>query len=266
MDPIDVSVVIPTYRREKQLLEAIDSALQQQDVALEVIVVDDSPEGSARDAVGTVLDPRVHYMVRAEPSGGRPAQVRNDGAQAAKGRYLHFLDDDDLLQPGALRALSQALDAAPRAGMAFGAIVPFGTDQAKLLHHQRYFADAQRIARRLQGWRRFSASLVFRPAILVNSACMARRTIFSAVGGFDAEIPVCEDADLWSRIAQASGFVFVDRPVVNYRTGQSSMMHNLAPQDEKLHASYRIMQSKYRQAQGLIQFVMMKFWARVVLR
>jgi GT2 family glycosyltransferase len=229
-------------------------------------VVDDSPEGSARAAVLNVTDPRVQYIQRAEPSGGRPALVRNEGARAARGRYLHFLDDDDMLEPGALSALSAALDGDPKAGMAFGVIVPFGLDEVKLQHHRKFFAEARRKAARLRGARQLSASLLFRPTVLVNSACMARRDVFAAVGGFDADIPVCEDADLWARIAHATGFVFLDRPVVRYRTGASSLMHNLAENDEKMHLSYRRIQNKYREAHGLLQFLAMKIWARAILR
>ena len=92
MDPVDVSVIIPTHHRERELLEAISSVLLQRGVALEIIVVDDSAEGSARQAVATLSDKRVSYVLRAEPSKGRPARARNDGAALARGRYLYFLD------------------------------------------------------------------------------------------------------------------------------------------------------------------------------
>jgi len=266
MDPIDVSVIIPTYHREKELLEAIGSVQRQRGVDLEIIVVDDSPEASARDAVASVGDSRVHYVLRPDPSGGRPALVRNDGAKVAQGRYLYFLDDDDMLETDTLATLSQALDAAPEAGMAFGVISPFGLDQAVLLHNQRYFAEARRVARKLKGRHQLSACLTFRSAIMVCSAGMARRAAFAAVGGFDADIPICEDSELWARIAQGRGHIFIDRPVVRYRTGAPSMMHNLAENDEKFHVSYRRIQGKYRQAHGLLQYMAMKFWARVILR
>jgi glycosyltransferase involved in cell wall biosynthesis len=81
MDPLDVSVIIPTFHREKQLLEAIGSAQRQGGVTLEIIVVDDSPDASARDAVAALGDSRVRYVLRPQPSGGRPALVRNDGAK-----------------------------------------------------------------------------------------------------------------------------------------------------------------------------------------
>ncbi len=266
MDPIDVSVIIPTYHREKELLEAIGSVRRQRGVDFEIIVVDDSPEGSARSAVASLGDARVHYLKRPEPSGGRPALVRNDGAKLAQGRYLYFLDDDDMLETDTLLAMSKALDAAPAAGMAFGAISPFGLDEAVLLHNQRYFAEARRIALKLKGRHQLSACLTFRSAIMVCSAGMARRTAFAAVGGFDADIPICEDSELWARVAEGRGHVFIDRPVVRYRTGAPSMMHNLAENDEKLHVSYRRIHGKYRRAHGPLRFMAMKLWARVILR
>jgi len=77
-----------------------------------------------------------------------------------------------------------------------------------------------------------TASLLFRPAVLVTSGGMARRDAFTAAGGFDGEIPVCEDTDLWARIAHATGAIFVNQAVARYRTGAPSLMHNLAEDDE----------------------------------
>jgi glycosyltransferase involved in cell wall biosynthesis len=266
MADIDISVIVPTFRREYTLLEAIGSVLAQQGVTFEIIVVDDSPEGSARSAVAAIVDSRITYLKRPRPSGGRPARVRNDGARMAQGRYLHFLDDDDMLKPDALATLARALEAQPQAGMAFGAIEPFGLDPAKLEHDQKYFREARRIAARLRGGCQLSASLLFRPTVLVTSACMTRREAFLDAGGFDGEIPVCEDVDLWARIALATGSVFVDQPVLRYRTGAPSLMHDLVADDEKLHVSYQIIQGKYRRKHGVLRFYAMKLWARVILR
>jgi glycosyltransferase involved in cell wall biosynthesis len=266
MPVVDVSVIIPTCHRETQLLETIASVQRQTGVELEIIVVDDSAGATARETVASVTDTRLQYMARPEPSRGRPAQVRNDGAQLARGRYLYFLDDDDLLQPDTLATMLQVLDAAPEAGMAFGVVEPFGPDAAALRHECGYFRSAARIARRLWGRWELSARLVFLPSILVNSACMARRSAYLAVGGYDTQIPICEDAEMWGRIAQTSGYVFVDRVVVRYRTGAPSLMRNLADGDSKLLTSYVRIQEKYRRAHGVCYFLLMKFWTRAVLR
>jgi glycosyltransferase involved in cell wall biosynthesis len=263
---IDVSVVIPTFHRERQVVEAIDSVLDQNSLSIEVLVLDDSREGTAFDAVQSVADSRLRYIKCTEPSEGRPALVRNRGAALARGRYLHFLDDDDVLENDALAALAACLDATPDAGMAFGAIIPFGDDEKILRDQQSYFCEAARVARGLRGRMELAANLLFHPTILINSACMGRREQFIASGGYDGEMAVCEDVDLWARIARASNFAYVDRPIVRYRTGASSLMHDLSENDEKLTSAYRRSHRKYRDLHGFGEFNLLKFWARTTLR
>ncbi len=121
----EVSVVIPTYKREREVVVAVTmSALRQRAVTLEVIVVDDSPEGTARAAVEAIGDARVRYVKRAVPSGGVPAHVRNEGGSPARGTHIEFLDDDDHLVEGATAALVGALERSG-AGVAL-AVIPFG--------------------------------------------------------------------------------------------------------------------------------------------
>jgi len=107
----DVSVIIPTFHREKLVVAAVESALLQRSdgVSVEVIVLDDSPSGSASKAVEAIGDADVRYVRRTVPSGGRPALVRNEGARLARGGFLHFLDDDDVLEGGSLATLADAL-------------------------------------------------------------------------------------------------------------------------------------------------------------
>ena len=264
---IDVSVVIPTCRRVVHVREAIDSALNQQGVTLEVIVVDDDPAGSARVCIDAVDDSRLRYLVRQTPSNRRPAMVRNDGAKLARGRFIHFLDDDDVLVPGALAALMRLADAStPHRAMVFGQVEPFGDNPQVLLAQRAHFSWAIRIASRLKYRWQLAASLVYCPAVLINSACLARRSAFEAIGGFDTSIPVCEDADFWSRMALQGGFAHLDQVVVRYRTGAPSLMHDLVQGDPKLHESYRIIQGKFSRELGRLPALAMKVWARLFVR
>jgi GT2 family glycosyltransferase len=263
--PVDVSVIVPTYRRERQVVDAVRSALAQSGPSLEVLVLDDDPGASARAALETIGDPRLRYFTRPENSGGRPAIVRNEGAKLARGRYLHFLDDDDLLKPQALATLTEHLDAAPDVGMAFGQIVPFG-DGPDLQSNRRHYRQAARVAREARSPRELAAHLMFHPALLITSACMARRESFEAVGGFDTVMPVCEDTDLWARIARQKGFVFVDQPICDYHTGAGSLMQSLVAGDGRMRASYLRMHTKYRAQHGALELYALKIWARTLLR
>jgi glycosyltransferase involved in cell wall biosynthesis len=263
MSDVDVSVVIATCNREKLLLQAVESALNQVGVSVEVIVVDDTASGSARQAIEPLVGARLRYVHRTTPSDGRPAMARNEGAKLARGRFLHFLDDDDLLERDTLLVLSRALAAKSGAAMAFGQVVPFGDNKRILDHQKSYFERATRTARALRGRLHLTARLVFRESILVNSACMTTREAFLKSGGYDRDIPVCEDVELWARIVRVTDYVYVDRPVLNYRTGAPSIMHNLVDNDPKLRIAYSRIQDKYRAKHGVFEFFALKLASRI---
>ena len=86
----DISVIIPTFRREQQLVEALSSVLGQARADTEVFVVDDSPEGSARDVVSQIGDKRVRYHKNPLPTGGNPSIVRNRRYPSRKRRSYTF--------------------------------------------------------------------------------------------------------------------------------------------------------------------------------
>ncbi|MEU6678180.1 bifunctional glycosyltransferase family 2 protein/CDP-glycerol:glycerophosphate glycerophosphotransferase [Streptomyces sp. NPDC046925] len=106
------SVVVPAHRVQGYLRECLDSVLGQSHADLELIVVDDaSPDASAAIAAECAeRDGRAQLVRVPAHAGAGPA--RNIGADRATGDYLLFLDGDDLLLPGALEAVAEALDAA----------------------------------------------------------------------------------------------------------------------------------------------------------
>ncbi|MFE9998458.1 bifunctional glycosyltransferase/CDP-glycerol:glycerophosphate glycerophosphotransferase [Streptomyces avermitilis] len=107
------SIIVPVFKVQGYLRECLDSVLGQSYRDLEVIAVDDcSPDGCGAilDAYAA-RDPRVRVLHLPENVGlGR---ARNAGMPHATGDYLFFLDSDDTLTPGALRALADRLDELP---------------------------------------------------------------------------------------------------------------------------------------------------------
>lgn len=93
-DPVDISIIIPTYNREKFLGTAIESALSQMPIEakIEIIVVDDGSTDSTSKLVDKYKN-RIRYL--RIPHSGKPAVARNSGASIARGKYLAFLDSDD---------------------------------------------------------------------------------------------------------------------------------------------------------------------------
>jgi glycosyltransferase involved in cell wall biosynthesis len=99
---IETSVVIPSYRRPDDLARAIGSVLAQEGVdgACEIVVIDNDPDGSAaataaRMAAASAVP--VRYVREPRPG---ISHARNTGVRHAAGRYLAFLDDDEVVEPG----------------------------------------------------------------------------------------------------------------------------------------------------------------------
>jgi glycosyltransferase involved in cell wall biosynthesis len=103
------SVIVPTFNRGRFVSEAIASVLTQTVTDLECVVVDDASPDPTR--LPDALDPRVR-LVRREVNGG-PAAARNTGLAEARGRYVAFLDDDDLFTPDRLELALEGLQRAP---------------------------------------------------------------------------------------------------------------------------------------------------------
>lgn len=104
-----VSVIIPCYKQAVFLPQAIDSVLAQTHDDLECIVVNDGSPDNTREVVASYLlrDSRVRYV---EQSNQGLSAARNRGLAEAKGRYIQFLDSDDLLAPEKLQLQLKALE------------------------------------------------------------------------------------------------------------------------------------------------------------
>lgn len=105
-----VSVIVPVYNCEQYLRECIDSALAQRFPDLELILVDDgSPDCSGAIVDGyAALDSRVRVI---HQENGGQSSARNAGLDAARGRYVCFLDSDDVMDPALLETVIPRMDA-----------------------------------------------------------------------------------------------------------------------------------------------------------
>lgn len=100
------SVVIPLYNRADIVGDTIRSVQAQDWQDLEIVVVDDGSRDNPAAVIDAIGDPRVRY-IRQENGGGGAA--RNRGIEEARGRYIAFLDSDDLFLPGKLSIMAEAL-------------------------------------------------------------------------------------------------------------------------------------------------------------
>jgi glycosyltransferase involved in cell wall biosynthesis len=267
---VEVSVIIPTFRRPAELREAVLSVLSQPEVDLEVIVVDDSPEGSAQEVIDAIADQRVTYLKNPKPTGGVVSKVRNLAWPKANGTYIHFLDDDDIVPQGHYDAVKTAFSAHPEVGMVFGRIDPFGNcTPEELRHEQSYFADAATRAAKCQKfgprWA-FVGRMLFESVLLVCSASVLRRECVHRLGGFDPEIRFMEDGDFHVRAMRMYGAHFMDRIVLHYRVSSPSFFMRSSDPDRAtlIRDAWRRTLAKYRKQRGPFEYYLLAVFARAL--
>lgn len=104
------SIIIPTYNRASWLPRTIQSVIAQSETDFELLVIDDGSTDETRKVVKAINDPRIRYHFQENAERGA---ARNKGVQLARGRYVHFLDSDDVFFEGHLSEARQQLTEEP---------------------------------------------------------------------------------------------------------------------------------------------------------
>lgn len=211
MSAPQVSVVIPTHDRRALLMLTLQTALWQQDVELEVIVVDDGSTDDTSESVAGIGDRRVRSLRHETPQGVSTA--RNHGIDAARGAWIAFLDDDDLWAPNKLAAQLEAAAASQATWCYTGAV--------KVDKRQRILGGTPPDPPTTVMARLPSLNLV--PGGC--SGVIVTREALASAGGFDARLVNLADWDLWVRLGRTGRPAWVPDPLVGYRLhqGQASL-------------------------------------------
>jgi glycosyltransferase involved in cell wall biosynthesis len=211
---VRVSVVVPTHNKKEMVTEAIESVLAQSYRDCELIVVDDgSTDGTPLHVFSTfgAQPEAIEILSKMNPNAVRPfshsfahdgipiqyhyianrglSAARNRGIKFAHGSCVAFLEAEDLWNPAHLETHATFHEE---------------NDWARVSHigechvRDRSRAGKARKAPPASGWI-FQQALETSPICI--SAAMAHRTCFAECGGFDENLPACEDYDLWLRFA-----------------------------------------------------------------
>ena len=205
-----VSVVIPAFNASPYLREALESVMAQTYQDFEIILIDD---GSTDDTAEIAADYRPLLRYFHQENAG-PAKARNRGIAEAKGKFVAFLDADDVWLPEKLEKQVRRFRAEPDLGLvttghqAFevGRIHPPEKDKRKLLFEGGNVAKAI-----------FVHSNVATPSVMVP------RAVLDEIGGFEEEIHIGEDDNLWIRIAASYPVALVDEVLVRCRLRHDSL-------------------------------------------
>ena len=182
-------MIIPTHSRYGLLSRhALPSALGQEDVDFEVLVVDDASTDETPARLQELDDPRLR-VVRHDVC-RRLSGARNTGVEAARGRWLAFLDDDDLWSPRKLRA---QLDTAEAAEVDWVYARTLVVDEQLRVTDVDPLPEPGEIGDLLQRGN-------FVPG--GGSAVMAKADLVRRAGPFDETLRYFEDWDMWLRLVR----------------------------------------------------------------
>jgi glycosyltransferase involved in cell wall biosynthesis len=198
-----VSVVIPVHDREQYIGQAVASVLAQSLRDLEVVVVDDGSTDATAAVVERIGDPRVRLLRSAENQG--IPRARNRGLREARGRYVAWLDSDDVALPTRLAEQVEFLEACPPVALVgswAGTLDAAGRPRAR---YKLLPTDPADVA----------ARLLLRCPILQYS--MLGRAEVLKQYGYDEDFPVAQDFDLFVRLSERHSLANLPRVLVRRR-------------------------------------------------
>ncbi len=201
-----VSVIIPVYNRFELAKEAVSSVLGQTFRNLELIIVDDgSTDMTPILATYFRDDTRVKY-IRINHS-GMPGFVRNKGVETAKGKYLAFLDSDDLWMDSKLKKQVDFLEK---------------NSAIKVVHtREAWVRNGKTISQAGFNHRRFGDifSDALEKCIIGPSTVLIETTLYRELRGFRDDLEIAEDYELWLRLANSNSIGYIDEALITKRAG-----------------------------------------------
>lgn len=198
-----VSIVIPAYNAQSTVIETLESVVKQTYDNIETIIVDDGSSDNTVEIVKQFIADKPSMYVYTKDNNG-VAATRNYGFQCAKGKYLLFLDADDLIDPCFVKRCMEIFNAQPD--------VDIVTTQIR--HFERVnnvYAHAP-----------FSLENILKGNCFVITS-LIKSEAFKDIGMFDVNMKFHEDWEMWIRMtAKYNNVVRIDEPLFWYRKRHSA--------------------------------------------
>lgn len=217
-------MVIPTYNRAEKVRRAVESVLAQTIRDLEVVVVDDGSSDDTALVLQQAFGKRIRYF--AQPNQGASV-ARNRGIEEATGEWIAFLDSDDVWEAEKIEC---QLDTLRRVGTECGACY---TDVRFFNHSETrtMFELAESSYRHVGqiGVNGEALRLLVRPGgagmVICLSSLLARKDVIREAGGFDRDLLYSQDSEFMFRLAMATPFCFVNRPLTGFDRSPAEDRH-----------------------------------------
>jgi glycosyltransferase involved in cell wall biosynthesis len=202
-----VTVLVPTFNREKFVAESLESIFAQTLPPKQVIVINDGSTDGTDAALKPFL-PNIEYLVT--ENRGKPTAL-NLGMARVTGDYVWIMDDDDVALPDALERHTQLLEGHPEYGWTYSSFINSTTrsEDGRILPHGENllpsFPEDEFLIRLMEG------CFLIHPTIVVRTAC------YREVGPFLTELVRCQDYEMAIRLARKFRAGRVSGPTLYHR-------------------------------------------------
>jgi len=206
-----VSVIIPAYNSAHYLKIALDSVLNQSFSDLEIILVDDGSTDNTKGLLNDYSDERIQYYYK---ENGGLSSARNYGIERAKGKYLAFLDADDIWEHNKIEEQIKCLEEQKNISIVtcnFQYIDKEGRELKVFNMRARYPKDG------------FNLYNLLRCCFLIPSSILMKREIIDGLGVFNEDYDGAEDIEYFLNVLEKYELGLIDKVLLKYRTGHSSL-------------------------------------------
>ena len=203
----NVSICIPTYNRREYLKETIDSILEQTYKDFEIVVVDDGSTDGTEDMLKKLDVPVTYFW---QPNSG-DAAARNKLIELARGKYISFIDSDDLLMPDAIERMIRIMEAEN------GDVIVYGS-YFRIDRNGKIYGRCKR--------RLYSGIItkhLFETILVHACGSMFPTRVLRESPAFDKSLHICSDYDLWLRLSMKYRFIALPEPTFKRRRHSTNL-------------------------------------------
>jgi len=219
-----VSVIMPVYNGEKYIAEAIESILNQTFKDFELLIINDCSTDETVSIINRYKDKRIR-LIHNDTNIGL-ARVRNVGIQKAKGKYIAWLDSDDISLNTRLEKQVSLLEKNPSIGMCGTWVKTIGNAE----HIWQYPTDSDII----------KSTMLFHNCFATSSVMLRKELLDKHEYLFDLDYPPAEDYDLWEKISHDYDVANIPEILTYYRLHSSQTTFSDEARQIQLECAWKV--------------------------
>ncbi|MFZ6645817.1 glycosyltransferase family 2 protein [Undibacterium sp. TJN25] len=211
----EISVIIPAFNAAKTISRAIESVRIQAMESLEILVIDDGSVDDTYAVVSSLVMPNENFRVLKMPKNSGVSAARNMGIRHAEGKFLAFLDADDIWLSGKLKQQIDAIKLDPQ-------ITLVSCNSILISESGEHLKEGHVNRQPVEGSEAWKTLLIYN--FLPTPTVLTYRHLVTSLGGFDETLAVGEDLDLWIRLAFLGKVRVLKEILINYYDSTDSLM------------------------------------------